>query len=72
MDEACNVAHLLEAYQWLVCYLLTITDQKVTSMLKSGEDAFAARNKSQVFYARTLSIAFIEVRKKLSYPKFKF
>jgi len=51
---------LMQAYEWLVCYLLTESDIKVRSQLSSGKDEFTARNDSQVFYCRALSLAFIE------------
>ncbi|KAK3924903.1 Peroxisomal acyl-coenzyme A oxidase 3 [Frankliniella fusca] len=60
VEEAYDMQSILNAYKWLVCYLLSSTEKKVSSLLASGKDAFTARNNSQVFYARTLSLAFIE------------
>eukprot|EP00794_Sanderia_malayensis_P014289 gene14289-15776_t len=51
---------LLAAYDWLVCYLLAESDRKLSSLLQSGIDEFSAKQKSQVFFCRSLSIAFIE------------
>ncbi|XP_041457077.1 peroxisomal acyl-coenzyme A oxidase 3-like isoform X1 [Lytechinus variegatus] len=51
---------LLDAYQWLVVYLLQESGQKFQSQLMDGNDMFTARNETQVFFCRTLSIAFIE------------
>lgn len=62
VQEVSDVSTLLKAYQWLVCYLLSITEEKVAALVASGKDPFTAKNESQVFFARTLSIAFIEVR----------
>ncbi|KAJ1530925.1 hypothetical protein ONE63_005764 [Megalurothrips usitatus] len=60
VEEISSVPHLLKAYQWLVCYLLTLTEKKVASLRASGRDAFTAKNQSQVFYARSLSVVYIE------------
>ena len=50
----------LAAYKWLVVYLLKETTEKLKREMKSGKDAFTARNDSQVYFARTLSIVFME------------
>lgn len=57
-----NSKTILESYKWLVCYLLRSTAAKFQGLLatSAGEDAFTARNKSQVYFARSLSIAYIE------------
>jgi len=47
-------------YQWLMCYLLEKTEFLLKSLIQSGKDNFTARNESQVFHARTLSLAYIE------------
>jgi acyl-CoA oxidase len=47
-------------YQWLMCYLLEKTELVLQSLSHSGKDSFTARNESQVFHARTLSLAYIE------------
>jgi hypothetical protein len=52
---------LLAAYKWLVCWLLQATANKVKSQHQLGKDTFTAKNDSQVFFAKTLSLAFIEV-----------
>jgi hypothetical protein len=54
------IAVVLEMYQWLMCYLLEKTEFVLQSLLKDGKDSFTARNESQVFHARTLSLAYIE------------
>lgn len=43
-----------------MCYLLEKTESVLQSLLKGGKDSFTARNESQVFHARTLSLAYIE------------
>ncbi|XP_069704867.1 uncharacterized protein [Periplaneta americana] len=60
IEEAVNPEVLLSAYQWLVCWLLQATANKVQSLLQRGKDAFTAKNDSQMFYAKPLSLAFIE------------
>jgi hypothetical protein len=54
-------AVLLKAYKWLVCYLTQSTVERLKGQQSQGKDAFTAKNDSQVFFARTLSIAFVEV-----------
>lgn len=53
---------ILDAYKWLVCKLLVDSTERLQSQLKAGNDNFTARNNSQVYYCRTLAIAYIEVR----------
>ncbi|KAJ4439582.1 hypothetical protein ANN_07709 [Periplaneta americana] len=60
IEEAVNPEVLLSAYKWLVCWLLQATANKVQSLLQRGKDAFTAKNDSQMFYAKPLSLAFIE------------
>jgi acyl-CoA oxidase len=53
-------------YQWLICYLIEATEQRYkNNNLKLGKDSFTAKNDAQVFYARSLSLAFIEASEKL-------
>nr|XP_034968158.1 peroxisomal acyl-coenzyme A oxidase 3 isoform X1 [Zootoca vivipara] len=50
----------LRGYKWLVCYLLQESLQKLRSQEKCGSGEFEARNNTQVYYCRSLAIAFIE------------
>jgi acyl-CoA oxidase len=50
----------LEAYKWLVGYLLVESNRRLVEQTKAGKDAFTARNDSQAYYCRTLSLAYIE------------
>uniref|UniRef100_A0A1B6L293 Acyl-coenzyme A oxidase n=1 Tax=Graphocephala atropunctata TaxID=36148 RepID=A0A1B6L293_9HEMI len=58
--EMCHPPVILQAYQWLICWLAEKTSETFESHIKHGKDSFTARNQSQVFNARTLSIAYIE------------
>lgn len=51
---------VLAAYDWLVCYLIDESDKKLKQLLRSGMDEFTAKQKSQVYFCRTLSIAYLE------------
>lgn len=60
LEDVLNPENLLKAYKWLVCWLLQSSAQKFHGNVQSGKDSFAARNDSQVYAARTLSISFFE------------
>ncbi|XP_067034311.1 peroxisomal acyl-coenzyme A oxidase 3-like [Acropora muricata] len=51
---------LVGAYQWLVCNLLKDSAAKLQKELLNGMDHFTARNNSQVFYCRSLALAYIQ------------
>lgn len=57
MDSAVAVA----AYKWLVCYLLRESCLKLKQEKQNGSSEFDARNNSQVYYCRSLSLAFIDL-----------
>lgn len=56
MDPAVPVA----AYQWLVCFLLEKSQRRLQEQRAAGLDDFDARNNSQVYYCRSLALAYIE------------
>ncbi|PSN36384.1 Peroxisomal acyl-coenzyme A oxidase 3 [Blattella germanica] len=59
-QEAVHPEALLSAYKWLVCWLLQATSAKIQSLIRSGKNAFDAKNDSQYFFAKTLSLAYAE------------
>ena len=56
-----NLLTLQNTYNFLVCYLLKESYDKVQDELKkNNNDAFTAKNLSQVYYLRSLAIAYFE------------
>ncbi|KAF4530544.1 hypothetical protein B566_EDAN016997 [Ephemera danica] len=60
VEELMHPSVIFEMYHWLMCWLLSATENLYQNNLKLGKDPFTARNDSQVFHARTLSLAYIE------------
>ena len=48
-------------FDWLLCFMVKNAHDKYENNRKTGKDVFTARNDSQVYAAKTLSIVFIEV-----------
>ncbi|XP_069704994.1 peroxisomal acyl-coenzyme A oxidase 3 isoform X2 [Periplaneta americana] len=59
-QDVTNNEFILDAYQWLVCWLLRETHHRLLASQELGEDRFTARNNAQVFRARTLSLVYGE------------
>lgn len=51
---------ILKCYEWLLCHLMEATVMQIDKSKASGVDVFTAKNDSQVYKARTLSLAFAE------------
>ncbi|XP_053958182.1 peroxisomal acyl-coenzyme A oxidase 3 [Anastrepha ludens] len=51
---------VLHCYEWMLCYLVDKTSKRVAQDIKAGAHRFDARNNSQVYGARDLSLAYAE------------
>lgn len=60
MDQCMDSAVPLSAYKWLVCFLMEESQKRLDQLRASGKNEFEARNNSQVYYCRSLAIAYIE------------
>ena len=56
----------VEAYKWLVCYLLKESHRRLSEQSAGGKDPFTARSDSQAYYCRSLALTYIEVLVSLS------
>ncbi|XP_062371706.1 peroxisomal acyl-coenzyme A oxidase 3 [Sardina pilchardus] len=60
MEECLDSAVPLAAYKWLVCFLLKQSEEKLALEKTKAMGDFEARNNSQVYYCRSLSIVYME------------
>ncbi|CAN2388592.1 acyl-Coenzyme A oxidase 3 [Pristimantis euphronides] len=60
ISECLDCAVTLDAYKWLVCYLLRESHHKLQREKQRATNDFDARNNSQAYYCRSLALAFIE------------
>ncbi|XP_071443002.1 peroxisomal acyl-coenzyme A oxidase 3-like [Hetaerina americana] len=60
-EAATQPEELITAYRWLCCWLLEATSLRLKRFQAEGKDPLEAKNDSQAFYARSLSIAYLEL-----------
>ena len=51
---------IISCYEWLLCHLMEVTSKQINVAKANGADIFTAKNDSQVYKAKILSIAFAE------------
>lgn len=57
-----DIDTVIEAYQYLVCYLLVESDAKLKTQLKKHSgDAYTARSQTQIYFLQTLAMAYFEL-----------
>ncbi|KAL0272768.1 UNVERIFIED_CONTAM: hypothetical protein PYX00_005616 [Menopon gallinae] len=59
VEEAIRPECIIRCYDWLICYLLKSSAECLEANSKKY-DSFTAKNESQAYHARTLSIAYVE------------
>ncbi|KAM6960287.1 peroxisomal acyl-coenzyme A oxidase 3 [Tautogolabrus adspersus] len=60
LEECMEPAVCVSAYQWLVCFLLEESQRRLEQQRDAGLQDFEARNNSQVYFCRSLAIAYID------------
>lgn len=74
-DNSSLFEFVVNCYEWLMCHTLDVTTKELTELKRKGNDAFTAKNKTQVYKARNLSImlaqyyAICAFKKKLEAPE---
>ncbi|XP_051170139.1 peroxisomal acyl-coenzyme A oxidase 3-like [Leptopilina boulardi] len=60
IEETMEPNNLLLIYKWLICNYLKKTHERIENLRKNGGNNFTARNDSQMFFAKTLSLIYAE------------
>ncbi|XP_022909362.2 peroxisomal acyl-coenzyme A oxidase 3-like [Onthophagus taurus] len=60
VQQLFDIEYIIHTYEWIVMYLLKSTYERIERLKKSGLDQFTAKNEGQVYYARSLAIAYIQ------------
>lgn len=60
LDDVMNMTFIINAYKFLVCYLLDASYKRLKKQQAIDKDPFIAKCNSQVYFARSLSFAFCE------------
>ncbi|XP_033230396.1 peroxisomal acyl-coenzyme A oxidase 3-like isoform X2 [Belonocnema kinseyi] len=60
IDQTMQLENLLIAFKWLTCYYLKKTYERVHRLKQNGNGNFEARNDSQTYFARTLTLVYAE------------
>ncbi|KAM9335652.1 peroxisomal acyl-coenzyme A oxidase 3 [Symphorus nematophorus] len=60
LEQCMEAAVPLAAYKWLVCFLLEQSQKRLEQQRAAFKNEFEAHNNSQVYYCRSLSLAYIE------------
>ncbi|KNC23950.1 hypothetical protein FF38_01008 [Lucilia cuprina] len=55
-----SMEFILSCYEWMLCHLLQTTSSRISADIDNGRHRFEARNNSQVYAAREMSIAYAE------------
>lgn len=58
--ELQNPVEILKMYKWLICRLLKSTYEKYQIVYERSGSTFSSKNETQIYYAKTLAIAYIE------------
>ena len=54
------MAGVVEAFQFVVCYLTRETSLRLRQLQQSGQDGFTAKNNAQAYYYRPLSMSYAD------------
>lgn len=70
LEDVLSVGVVMNAYEWLICYLLRESEMKLQEELTQGLDQFTARNNCQAYHLRSVALAFAELTVLRSFYEF--